>query len=265
MSSTPKRWLASDMTDDAHMFLRWEHVWGLRLLPPGIKFTKKLRPSFVISVLLKTLSLNHHCKQPKDIKSAMQALRNGKAYAEVVAVGLLRSKMLLPGIINQQLLRGVGGEDTEPPPPEDSEDESDEPSRLRKAADWVRENPGTTVCYGLSAGSLVVLAAPALVAAPALGLAGFGSQGIVAGSTAAGIQAGIGNVVAPSLFATLQSAGAAGYGAAVVNGAIQGGAGVSATAFAWLGAKKKDCKKDCGENGKEEEGGGDKKPSAEQD
>lgn len=50
-----------------------------------------------------------------------------------------------------------------------------------KAADWVRENPGTTVCYGVSAGSLVVLAAPALVVAPALGLAGFGSQGIVAG------------------------------------------------------------------------------------
>ncbi|KAK1458158.1 hypothetical protein CMEL01_15505 [Colletotrichum melonis] len=229
MSSTPKRWLASDMTDHPHMFLRWEHVWGLKLLPPGINFTKKLRPSFVTSVLLKTLSLNHHCKQPKDIKSAMQALRNGKAYAEVAAVGLLRSKVLPPGVSNQQLLRGVGGEDTKAPP-EESEDESDEPSRLRKAAEWVRENPRTTVCYG----------------------------GIVAGSAAAGIQAGIGNVVAPSLFATLQSAGAAGYGAAVVNGAIQAGAGVSATAFAWWGAKKKDC----GENGKEEEVGGDKKPSA---
>ncbi|KXH29271.1 hypothetical protein CSIM01_00999 [Colletotrichum simmondsii] len=196
----------------------------------------------------------------------MQALRNGKAYAEVAAVGLLRSKVLPPGVSNQhnqQLLRGVGGEDTKAPP-EESEDVSDEPSRLRKAAEWVRENPGTTVCYGVSAGSLVVLAAPALVAAPALGLAGFSSQGIVAGSAAAGIQAGIGNVVAPSLFATLQSAGAAGYGAAVVNGAIQAGAGVSATAFAWWGAKKNAC----GENGKEndeEDGGGEGKPSAEKD
>ncbi|KAJ0305520.1 hypothetical protein COL516b_005215 [Colletotrichum fioriniae] len=190
----------------------------------------------------------------------MQALRNGKTYAEAAAVGLLRSKSLPPGVSNPQLLRGVGGEDTEPPP-EESGDESDEPSRLRKAADWVRENPGTTVCYGVSAGSLVVLAAPALVVAPALGLAGFGSQGIVAGSAAAGFQAGIGNVVAPSLFATLQSAGAAGYGAAVVNGAIQAGAGVSATAFAWWGAKKKDC----GETDKEENAGGDSKPGAEQD
>ncbi|KXH34603.1 hypothetical protein CNYM01_03857 [Colletotrichum nymphaeae SA-01] len=194
----------------------------------------------------------------------MQALRNGKAYAEVAAVGLLRSKVLPPGVSNQQLLRGVGGEDTKAPP-EESEDESDEPSRLRKAAEWVRENPGTTVCYGVSAGSLVVLAAPALVAAPALGLAGFGSQGIVAGSAAAGIQAGIGNVVAPSLFATLQSAGAAGYGAAVVNGAIQAGAGVSATAFAWWGAKKSACGENGKENDKEEDGGGEGKSSAEQD
>lgn len=81
------------------------------------------------------------------------------------------------------------------------------------------------------------------------------------GSAAAGFQAGIGNVVAPSLFATLQSAGAAGYGAAVVNGAIQAGAGVSATAFAWWGAKKKDR----GETDKEENAGGDSKPGAEQD
>ncbi|KAK1656456.1 hypothetical protein BDP81DRAFT_389231 [Colletotrichum phormii] len=192
----------------------------------------------------------------------MQALKNEKTYAEMAAIGLLGSKLLPPGVSNQQLLGGVGGEDTEPPPDEsrddESGDESDEPSRLKKAIDWMRENPGTTACYGLSASSLAVLAAPALVAAPALGLAGFGSQGIVAGSAAAGIQAGIGNVVAPSLFATLQSAGAAGYGAAVVNGVIQAGAGVSATAFAWWGAKKKDC----GEIDKEEDGAGDGKPDA---
>lgn len=61
----------------------------------------------------------------------MQALKNGKTYAEAAAVGLLRSKSLPPGVSNPQLLRGVGGEDTEPPP-EESGDESDEPSRLRK-------------------------------------------------------------------------------------------------------------------------------------
>lgn len=139
MSPSPKRWLASDMTDHPHMFLRWKHVWGLRLLPPGINFTKKLTPSVAISVLLKILSLNHHCKQPKDIKSAMQALRNGKAYAEVAAVGLLRSKVLPPVVSNLQLLRGVGGEDTKAPP-EESEDESHEPSRLRKVCQSMHLN-----------------------------------------------------------------------------------------------------------------------------
>ncbi|KXH50306.1 hypothetical protein CSAL01_09262 [Colletotrichum salicis] len=189
----------------------------------------------------------------------MQAPKNEKTYAEMADIGLLGSKLLPPGVSNQHLLGGVGGEDTEPRPDE-SGDESDEPSRLKKAIDWMRENPGTTASYGLSASSLAVLAAPALVAAPALGLAGFGSQGIVAGSAAAGIQAGIGNVVAPSLFATLQSAGAAGYGAAVVNGVIQTGAGVSATAFAWWGVAKK---KEGGKTDKEEDGDGDGKPDAE--
>ena len=39
---------------------------------------------------------------------------------------------------------------------------------------------------------------------------GFGSAGIVGGTVAAGIQAGIGNVVAGSAFAALQALGAAG-------------------------------------------------------
>lgn len=41
-----------------------------------------------------------------------------------------------------------------------------------------------------------------------LSLAGFTSSGVLAGSMAAGIQAGIGNVAAGSLFATMQALGA---------------------------------------------------------
>lgn len=52
------------------------------------------------------------------------------------------------------------------------------------------------------------------------------------GSIAAGVQAGIGNVVAGSAFAILQSAGAGGAGAAIVGGAVQaaGIIGVATTA-----------------------------------
>jgi hypothetical protein len=49
------------------------------------------------------------------------------------------------------------------------------------------------------------------------------------GSIAAGAQSGIGSVVAPSLFATLQSAAAGGYGVAVVAPIIQGVGGVLAS------------------------------------
>ncbi|KAI1471123.1 uncharacterized protein F4812DRAFT_167008 [Daldinia caldariorum] len=85
---------------------------------------------------------------------------------------------------------------------------------------WIQENPGrAAVC---AAGGVAV-AAPALVAGPALAVAGFGANGIVGGSIAAGVQSGIGNVVAGGLFATLQSAAMAGYGAAAVNGVVQVG------------------------------------------
>jgi hypothetical protein len=65
----------------------------------------------------------------------------------------------------------------------------------------------------------------------------------IPGSTAAGIQSSIGSVVSPSLFATLQSAGASGYGAAtvysvvqVVGGTIASSAGAS---LAWVRSKSK--------------------------
>ena len=52
--------------------------------------------------------------------------------------------------------------------------------------------------------------------------AGFTSSGIAAGSIAAGIQAGIGNVVAGSAFATLQSLGATSViaGLGIAGGAV---------------------------------------------
>ncbi|KAF5239767.1 hypothetical protein FANTH_9846 [Fusarium anthophilum] len=66
-----------------------------------------------------------------------------------------------------------------------------------------------------------LIVAPGLVATPILGALGFSAGGIAAGSAAAGIQSGIGIVVAGSPFAILQSAGAGGAGLAVVNGVVQ--------------------------------------------
>ncbi|KZL83606.1 hypothetical protein CI238_05968, partial [Colletotrichum incanum] len=97
-----------------------------------------------------------------------------------------------------------------------------------KAKGWAFNNPGQAACYTVGAMSLAVVVSPALVSAPALTATGFGAKGIVANSAAAAAQAGIGNVVAQSVFATLHSAGMAGYGAAIVNGAVQAGAGVTA-------------------------------------
>ena len=51
------------------------------------------------------------------------------------------------------------------------------------------------------------------------------------GSAAAAIQAGIGNVTARSVFATLQSAAMGGYGGAVVGGLVRAGA----VGLGWLG------------------------------
>lgn len=58
----------------------------------------------------------------------------------------------------------------------------------------------------MAGGAAVSIAAPYI----ALPLVGFGSSGVVAGSVAAAWQASIGNVVAGSAFAALQSAGVAG-------------------------------------------------------
>ncbi|KAI1261478.1 hypothetical protein F5Y18DRAFT_198848 [Xylariaceae sp. FL1019] len=98
---------------------------------------------------------------------------------------------------------------------------------LQGATEWVKANPRTTATVATGA---VFAAAPMAVAAPVLGVLGFGAAGPVAGGIAAGVQAGVGNVVAPSVFATLQSAAMGGYGAAVVGGVVQAAGGVVAGA-----------------------------------
>ncbi|KAI1435401.1 hypothetical protein GGR50DRAFT_657394 [Xylaria sp. CBS 124048] len=88
----------------------------------------------------------------------------------------------------------------------------------QKATNWAVENPGKAAAFGVGAAMVVV---PMAVAGPALGAVGFGANGIVLGSAATVVQSNIGNVVAPSLFSTLQSAAAGGYGVAAVSSAAQ--------------------------------------------
>lgn len=77
-----------------------------------------------------------------------------------------------------------------------------------------------------------VAAAVSILCPLALGLAGFGAGGIVAGSAAAAWQASIGNVAAGSLFAFLQSAGATGglWGLGAAAGAATGAVAGAGTA-----------------------------------
>ena len=81
----------------------------------------------------------------------------------------------------------------------------------------------------------------ATVSSVALTGMGFTSSGIAAASTAAGMQAGIGNVVAGSLFATVQSLGATGFIATVgTTGVIGLGVGAAYLAFKfWSQSKPK--------------------------
>ncbi|KAI4170754.1 MAG: hypothetical protein LQ343_004716 [Gyalolechia ehrenbergii] len=103
---------------------------------------------------------------------------------------------------------------------------------------YTREHPYRTA---LHLSSMILLVAPGLLAGPVLGSVGFGAQGVVRGSAAAAHHAEIGNVVARSFFAVLQSAGAGGYGVAVVNGVVQVGAalmGMGSVIGRWLRGRK---------------------------
>nr|CEG05041.1 unnamed protein product [Fusarium clavum] len=80
--------------------------------------------------------------------------------------------------------------------------------------------PKPSAVAAMVTGAAIVLV-PAIVASPVLGILGLGGAGVAAGSAAAGIQSGLGSVTAGSLFATLQSAGAGGYGVVAVHGVVQ--------------------------------------------
>lgn len=92
---------------------------------------------------------------------------------------------------------------------------------LEDAGKWIQEHPGETAVI---AGAGIILIFPGLVTTPTLWVLGFGSEGVGAGSAAALAHSYIGDVVAGSAFATLQSAGAGGYGVVVVNGIASTGA-----------------------------------------
>ncbi|KAL4936559.1 hypothetical protein BDV06DRAFT_91344 [Aspergillus oleicola] len=106
-----------------------------------------------------------------------------------------------------------------------------------KTAKWASNNPAfaaTTAC------SVAIVTVPGIVVAPVLSVLGFGAGGVQACSIAAGQQSAIGNVVAGSTFATLQSAAAGGYGVAVVNGVAQAGGlamGIGNAALRWVRAR----------------------------
>ena len=105
---------------------------------------------------------------------------------------------------------------------------------------WVEEHPIQTA---LLVANILLVIAPQLLTGPLLALAGFGTEGVgagnstvlivsrrgsqVLGSLAAAWQANAGPIAVGSVFAGLQSAGAAGYGLSIVNGVVQGGAAIA--------------------------------------
>ncbi|WWC73178.1 uncharacterized protein I206_107144 [Kwoniella pini CBS 10737] len=100
------------------------------------------------------------------------------------------------------------------------------------AMEYAKEHPYQTA--GI-VGTTVVVACPTLVVGPVLSAVGMTSNGVSAGSIAAGIQSTIGNVQTGSLYATLQSAAAGGGGLGIVNVMTQAGAAASNAAMCGVG------------------------------
>ena len=94
-----------------------------------------------------------------------------------------------------------------------------------KAVTDFRYLSATMEFFAAAVGGVLTIAGAPFV----LGAAGFTSAGIAAGSLAAGVQAGLGNVVVGSTFAALQSAGAAGLAASTT--AALGAAGATGGAL----------------------------------
>ncbi|CAK7198329.1 hypothetical protein SEUCBS139899_000989 [Sporothrix eucalyptigena] len=104
---------------------------------------------------------------------------------------------------------------------------------------FVKQNQCLSACYAATGLTATVAVAPGIVTAAALPALGFAVDGVIKGSLAATWQSSIGSVVAPSIFATLQSAGALGAGAATVAGAV------SAAATGTAGVLAAVCLKGC--------------------
>ncbi|KAI9901103.1 hypothetical protein N3K66_002920 [Trichothecium roseum] len=83
-----------------------------------------------------------------------------------------------------------------------------------KAKEYTRDNP---VHVADIVGGALLVAHPGPFRRCLLNMLGFSSQGVTKKSVAARINSGMGNVAKWSPFATLQSAGAGGYGSAVIN------------------------------------------------
>ncbi|EDU51537.1 hypothetical protein PtrSN002B_009322 [Pyrenophora tritici-repentis] len=94
---------------------------------------------------------------------------------------------------------------------------------------WMKEHPWETAAIV----TIIALACTGI----GLSAVGFGTGGVAAGSIAAGLQAGIGNVVAGSLFATCTSAMMGGSGAVIIFGGI--GIGTFATVGGGLAARRR--------------------------
>ncbi|KAF2737572.1 hypothetical protein EJ04DRAFT_430640 [Polyplosphaeria fusca] len=92
--------------------------------------------------------------------------------------------------------------------------------------EWIVKNPKQTASI---AASVLVPPIAAAAAVPIIAGVGFSATGVVAGSTAAAMQASIGNVAAGSMFAFMQSAGAGGAAAGVLQGSVWG----ATSAAAW--------------------------------
>lgn len=113
----------------------------------------------------------------------------------------------------------------------------------QETANFAKENPG------LIAGVLLMVA-PEIITGPFMGIAGlfgFTPAGIAAKSVASGAQSAVGNVVAKSAFATVQSAATGGYGSAVLagivrvaGGAVAGADGIGRGLINWLGGGRQD-------------------------
>jgi len=98
------------------------------------------------------------------------------------------------------------------------------------ASDETADQGGYNWCWKGYTAAAVVGGTAAVVAAPfVLTAAGFTSAGVAAGSIAAGIQSTVygGTIASTSLFAGLQSAGAAGLGASAASAVFAGGAGIA--------------------------------------